>query len=146
MARSKKRTASAADLFTDHAPPDAEQVRATKESEEDARQRAHRAMRARYFERLGVRVNLDDPVDVQRADEEAHAVIARRSDEVAQGWTWIRGDRERIEAVPQAFGGLLAAATTAVPVNDLDAASTTSVPEPEPTPAYDPFYDADAPF
>lgn len=138
MARPKKRTASEADLFADHAPPTA-----TKESGEEARRRAHRAMRARYFERLGVRVDLDDPVDVERADEEAHKVIARRSDEVAQGWTWIRGDRERIADVPQAFGGGLVAAPAPAATT---ATTAPAAPAHDPLPAYDPFHDADAPF
>lgn len=69
-----------------------------------------REARVKHFERYGVRPPVEDPTccfvlactcseckDRARAQAEVDAILAERNLLVQQGWTWMRGRKERID-------------------------------------------------
>lgn len=71
-----------------------------------------REARVKHFERYGVRPPAEDPTccfapacscsecrDRARAQAEVDVILAARNVLVQQGWTWMRGRKERIDAL-----------------------------------------------
>lgn len=61
--------------------------------------RDHREVLLARFAHYGLIVDVSDPAAVHEADAEIERIRVARKLDVAQGWTWIRGRRERIEDV-----------------------------------------------